>query len=112
AAVTITTGMMKSHPSGARRIRGMATYYANLESMPSGANLCDETRAHQSKGVPFGTPFSLCHFGGLLRDVARLVGPNPRCHLILQLEFALLQRFLFELFLDGHLGFGGQFAEA
>src|SRR5207245_1680933 len=94
AAVMISAGMMKGHPSGANRIFGIWRSYAK-------------------KGLPCGSPFGFPRSNTLfLRYVGCFVRPDPGCHLILQEEFALLQRLLFEFLLDCHLRLGSELAQA
>jgi hypothetical protein len=71
-----------------------------------------EIQPSNKKGFPSGNP-NFQREQDLLRDaVTGLVRSDPYCHLIFEVQLALLQRLLFHFFFDGHLSLGGELAEA
>jgi phosphatidylserine decarboxylase len=68
--------------------------------------------SHNEKSRLAAAQLIRCVVDPLCHGVLRFVGADPGGHLVLQLEFSLLQRFLFELFIEGDLVLGYELAEA
>src|SRR5437899_8669676 len=65
--------------------------------------------AFKRNGVPGGTPFMSIQLKGTLHSGVRGFPRSDLCsHLVFQMEFSLLQRFLFDFLFGGHLVLGGE----
>src|SRR5947209_3053603 len=117
AAKRMTTGMRKSHPSGANgslRIAGDGNASGVRGGFAVGGGSPNGRRSTASKKASWRRPFDQLVVGVLLRGdrVIGLVRADPGGHLVLQMEFALLQRLLFELFVFRDRTLVRQFAQA
>src|SRR6185436_5223514 len=104
APARMMMGMMKIHPSGAKRTRGGIRWIK-----PETRNQKPEKAGGLTALPPFAFGFLV---SGLRHGVLRLVRPDPRRHLILQMQLSLLQRLLFQLVVDGHVSLAGQLGQS